>query len=158
MNADGDRLAYAEHCGSGVTVQKPDGTEYEQRIKDWLEDYEDDYSVDSVIYYGNCLIASVKGSLVYYDEKNVRHTILGDMKGDRWWKESYRKQPGGEDTWPVKSGTGDKVRLGYVFNWTIGSDGYIYGTTMVRWDVWHIFKLKIPEDIKTVKTYKKLNE
>lgn len=154
VNADGDRLARIPFGDNGIKTMRKDGTEYTQRLGDKL-DY-DEYVVTNIIYYNNCLIANVKGSLVYYDEKNKPHVIMGDMvdgKTDRIYVETWREQPYG--ALPIQSGTGDKVRIGYVSWWTIGDDGYIYGITVVDRKNLKAFRLKLPESVKKVTTYKK---
>lgn len=152
FNADGDRMSYAPFRKNNVRIQRSNGVEYIQRSQDSL-DYNGSYIVDAVLYYDNCLLANVKGSLVYYDDKNKPHVILGDMKGGIYARDGTY-QP--EGSLPVESGSGDKVRIGYVQCWDIGTDGCIYGYTTENYMEDHWFKLTIPDSIKKVKTYKKV--
>jgi hypothetical protein len=151
VNKDEDRLARVAFNEDGVTVRRTNGTEYVQRMSD-LFDY-DDYSVDNVIYYNNCLIANVKGSLVYYDKNGKRQLLMGDMLGSRSDRESWSDQALG--SMPIETGRGDSVKIGYVLAWTIGDDGYIYGVSMDYYDRSVCFKLTIPDFVKNTTTYKK---
>lgn len=156
VNKSGDRLARVPYLDDGTKVRRMDGTEYFQRVMEEDQPHATggEFTVANLLYYNDCLIANVNGSLVYYDAKNKPHVILGDMKGDRSYLETWQCQPG--DSLPVKSGYGDKVRIGYVDTWFVAEDGYIYGRTMVNYDTYESFKLTLPDFIKKTVTYKKV--
>jgi hypothetical protein len=156
VNSSGDRLAriayVPDHTLDGVRVRRMDGVEYTQRVADGNDG---DYPVCNVLYYNDCLLANVNGSIVYYDERNKPHVLLGDMKGGRCFIDPSAYQP--PNSLPIESGSGDKVRIGYVSNWTIGSDGYIYGRAEIEAGQDMIdFKLSIPDYVKKTVTYKKI--
>jgi hypothetical protein len=152
VSSDGDRMARIAYNQDGIKVRKMDGTEYEQSMKD-LMDFEDGYSVDNVIYYNNCLIANVKGSLVCYGADGKRYVTLGDMVGGRVYREGYGCQK--ENSVPIKSGSGSEVKIGYVDVWNVGDDGYIYGRTEVEVGKMLTFRISLPKAVKETVTYKK---
>ena len=151
FDTEGENMVRISFRSSSITVRGKGKSEYTQRIGDYLE--WDEFSVDNVIYYNNCLIANVKGSLVYYDSTNKRHLLLGDMLGSSMDRESYISQAPGSV--PIETGEGKDVKIGYVLDWTLGDDGCIYGITQDNYDRKVAFKLTIPDSIQKVTTYVK---
>lgn len=152
-NKDLDRIAYCSYLEDGVIIQMNTGDEYTQNKAEIHKYYPGDYLVDAVLYYNNCLLINVKSSLVYFDGDNKPHVLIGNMTGDRFWRDSYLRQAYGSS--PVENGVGPDVSTGYVLDWNIGDDGCIYGKSMIDANHSVAFKIRLPEKIKSVETYKK---